>query len=85
MATKHIHIHFSDNSFTEIPFSVKVVDTDVEASAREAAATLGHFGGMARASKLAPGRRKQIAIKAAKARWRKHKSESGRSIESSNK
>lgn len=75
MADKHIHIHFSDASFKDSPGEKK--------NASEAASVLGHFGGMARAATLAPGRRKQIAVKAAKARWRKKKAESGNSIKSS--
>jgi hypothetical protein len=76
MADKHIHIHFNDALFKDAP-STK--------NASQAASVLGHFGGMARAATLAPGRRKQIAVKAAKARWRKKKAESGKAIETTNK
>lgn len=34
---------------------------------------IGHLGGNARAAKLSPRRRKQIAKKAAQARWAKRK------------
>lgn len=84
MASKHIHIHFSDSSFSAQTTQI-TVDGPENNSAKEAAAVLGHFGGAARAASLAPGRRKQIATKAAKARWRKHKAQSGKSLEPSNK
>lgn len=70
MADKHIHIHLT---------------VDASESAKEAAAVLGHFGGMARAAVLAPGRRHQIASKAAKIRWRRKKPLEGKSVEPSNK
>jgi hypothetical protein len=37
----------------------------------EAAASLGRKGGAARAAKLSPGKRKEIARRAAKSRWAK--------------
>ena len=78
MAEKHIHIHFNDSLFFK--------DAGPSSNnASEAASVLGHFGGNARAAVLAPGRRKQIAIKAAKARWRKKKAESGKSLAPTNK
>lgn len=40
-----------------------------EGSTSVAAAQLGHLGGIARAEKLSPKRRKEIARKAAHARW----------------
>ncbi len=70
MTEKHIHIQLIG---------------DASESAKEAAATLGHFGGMARAAVLAPGRRHQIASKAAKIRWRRKKPLEGKSVEASNK
>jgi len=39
----------------------------------EAAAAMGRIGGPARAAKLSPKRRKEIAQKAARARWSKRK------------
>ena len=41
-----------------------------------AAVALGKLGGQARAAKLSPEERREIAVKAAKARWAKRK-ESG--------
>jgi hypothetical protein len=41
--------------------------------AKIAAAELGSRGGTARASKLSPKQRREIAQKAAQARWKKHK------------
>jgi hypothetical protein len=38
----------------------------------EAAIVLGRLGGLARAKILTPERRKEIAAKAARARWEKH-------------
>jgi hypothetical protein len=43
---------------------------DAKAPAKSAAAELGSKGGKARAKKLSPEKRKEIAKKAAKKRWR---------------
>jgi hypothetical protein len=43
---------------------------DKKAPAKSAAAELGSKGGKARAAKLSPEKRKEIAKKAAKKRWR---------------
>lgn len=83
MAEKHIHIHFSDSLLTPAKLTTDAPEGGKQAS--EAAATLGHFGGMARASVLSPGRRKQIAKRAAQVRWRRKKPLAGKSVESSNK
>jgi hypothetical protein len=78
MADKHIHLYFSDALFKDAP-------SGKSQNASEAAAVLGHFGGAARAAVLAPGRRKQIAVKAAKARWRKKKAQEGSTLTGSTK
>jgi hypothetical protein len=44
-------------------------------SAKSAAAELGSRGGKARASKLAPGRRREIAKAAAQKRWERSRSD----------
>jgi hypothetical protein len=48
----------------------EIEDTPEDKPAKNAAAAeLGRMGGQARAKKLSPGRRKEIAKQAAKARW----------------
>jgi len=46
-------------------------DTDERLPKDEAAADLGRRGGKARAEKMSPKRRSEIARKAAKTRWKK--------------
>ena len=47
----------------------------VDPETSEAAAAMGRKGGPARAKKLSPARRKQIASEAAKARWGEKKAD----------
>lgn len=45
----------------------------IKQARKQIGAEIGHLGGKARAEKLSPKRRKQIARKAARARWDKDK------------
>jgi hypothetical protein len=64
----------------ENTIATQIVELTTEGSAKEknpAAVVLGHLGGLkggrARADKLSPEKRREIAQKAAKARWEKEK------------
>ncbi len=65
------HEHPQGCGVIEIPTKCIIEISDIYVSFQSSAVRLGEAGGHARAAKLSPERRSEIARKAANARWRK--------------